>query len=375
MNFPFEIKNRPEEIIVNASSRYRIRIGENFILDELEDKIRKYDSAFLITDTNLANCQQENISKVLEFPQIKGKFILKAGEREKNWKNLDLILTEMLKSDLNRNSLLIAFGGGVVGDIAGLAASLFMRGIDCHMVPTTLLAMVDSSVGGKTGINHPSGKNLIGTFHQPAEVTIDISFLKTLPEREFLAGMAEVIKYGYIFDRNLLTFVNEKWEGIGQLNPDELTSIISYCCQAKSLIVEKDEFENDLRMLLNLGHTFGHAIETFFNYEKILHGEAINIGMVLANEMAEEKGMVDSGFSQNWFPLHAKLGMDEKLIDAWSPEVLSELMTHDKKRGLDGVRLILPANGTPIIYGEATTKELANFWEKMKPELLKRLKD
>ena len=205
------------------------------------------------------------------------------GDKSKNISQLEYILEESLSFKIDRSSLIIAFGGGVIGDIAGFAASILLRGIDFIQIPTTLLAQVDSSVGGKTGINSSKSKNLIGSFHQPIAVIADIDMLKTLPKREFLAGLVEVIKYGLIYDVEFFNSLENNYKDILNYDQLKLNEIISKSCEIKSLIIKNDEKENGKRALLNLGHTFGHAIESFGKYDgTIIHGEAVSIGICLA---------------------------------------------------------------------------------------------
>ena len=213
------------------------------------------------------------------------------GDKTKNISQLEYILEESLSFKIDRSSLIIAFGGGVIGDIAGFAASILLRGIDFIQIPTTLLAQVDSSVGGKTGINSSKSKNLIGSFHQPIAVIADIDMLKTLPKREFLAGLVEVIKYGLIYDVEFFNSLEDNYKDILNYDQLKLNEIISKSCEIKSLIIKNDEKENGKRALLNLGHTFGHAIESFGKYDgTIIHGEAVSIGICLAFRLSSKMG-------------------------------------------------------------------------------------
>lgn len=214
------------------------------------------------------------------------------GEEYKDFEWVNKLHGELLKAGLDRSSVLIALGGGVIGDIAGFVASTYMRGIRFVQVPTTLLAQVDSSVGGKTGVNHPLGKNMIGTFYQPSLVLVDIDTLRTLPQREFYAGMAEVIKYGIIADSELFDFLLVNRDGI-ITHGDAVVHIIKRSCEIKADVVSKDERESGLRAILNYGHTVGHAVETVTGYTKYLHGEAVAIGMYAAAKLAVITGMLD----------------------------------------------------------------------------------
>jgi len=221
------------------------------------------------------------------------KIIIPDGEKYKSLAWTQKIYEKLLRARLDRKSALLALGGGVIGDITGFAASTYMRGIDFVQVPTTLLAQVDSSVGGKTGVNHRLAKNMIGTFWQPRLVWIDVRTLRTLPRREFLAGLAEVIKYGVIHDAALFSFLEENRERILEMQDDALTHIIMRSCEIKAEVVSQDERESGIRAVLNYGHTIGHALETVTSYGKYLHGEAIAAGMCIEAKIAHLMGILD----------------------------------------------------------------------------------
>ncbi|NYT62978.1 3-dehydroquinate synthase [Alcaligenaceae bacterium] len=208
------------------------------------------------------------------------------GEAHKNWQTLNLIFDDLLQNRLDRKAVLVALGGGVIGDMGGFAASCYMRGIRFVQVPTTLLAQVDSSVGGKTGINHPLGKNMVGAFYQPVAVEIDTDVLATLPAREISAGLAEVIKYGLIIDADFFVWCEQNVAALRALDPQAITYAIQRSCELKAYVVSQDERESGLRAILNFGHTFGHAIEAGLGYGEWLHGEAVGCGMVQAAELS-----------------------------------------------------------------------------------------
>jgi len=221
--------------------------------------------------------------------------VVKSGESSKSFAVFEEVCEEILQKNIDRNTLLIAFGGGVVGDLTGFCASILLRGIDFIQIPTTLLAMVDSSVGGKTAINSRGGKNLIGSFYQPKLVLCDINFLETLSIRQFRAGYAEIVKYGFIYDKNFFEFLDENLAEIFNKNLQILQKIITRSCEIKSQIVGRDEKENGERALLNFGHTFGHIFETETNYSnEILHGEAVAIGMIMASQMSLNLGLLNA---------------------------------------------------------------------------------
>jgi 3-dehydroquinate synthase len=264
------------------------------------------------------------------------------GEEYKNITWVYNIITELLKNRLDRNSCLIALGGGVIGDITGFVASIYMRGINFVQVPTTLLSQVDSSVGGKTGVNHELGKNMIGTFYQPRLVWIDIDTLKTLPKREILCGIAEIIKYGVIWDPELFRFLKDKRDSILNLDPLALIHIIRRSCEIKADIVSRDEKERGLRAILNYGHTIGHALETETGYKMYLHGEAVAIGMNVEARLSEILGFLSREERNsirsliNTFGLPVDIPMD---IDA---KRLISHMQIDKKVEAGELRFILP---------------------------------
>lgn len=285
-----------EKIIVDLKDRsYPIYIGENIISGLAEKISEKYSGRQVIVVSNplIFSYYGEELVKILKTKLDCITEIIPAGEEYKTFEMAEKIITSMIEAKFNRDALLIALGGGVVGDLAGFAASIYQRGIDFIQVPTTLLAQVDSSVGGKVAVNHPLGKNLIGSFYQPKEVWIDLNTLKTLPEREWKAGLAEVIKYGILGDGS---FFFKLEENKGKLLKDNLTlakEIIRRSCEIKALVVSKDEKEENLRAILNLGHTLGHALESATNYNRYRHGEAIAIGMVLAAKLAVKLKMLD----------------------------------------------------------------------------------
>ncbi|MDA8388223.1 MAG: 3-dehydroquinate synthase [Nitrospiraceae bacterium] len=265
------------------------------------------------------------------------------GEEYKNLTWMEFIYGEMLKARLERGSCLVALGGGVIGDMTGFAASTYMRGMRYAQAPTTLLAQVDSSVGGKTGVNHALGKNMIGTFWQPSTVWIDTATLKTLPPAEFAAGMAEVIKYGVIKDRALFEYLETRAQRIKGLDPDCLRHIIGRSCEIKAEVVGKDEREAGLRAILNYGHTVGHALETLTKYKKYLHGQAVAIGMCAEAELAEKRGLLKPGVRERIKNLLRLYGLPTEipagLVDG---EQMLKAMLLDKKVRDGRIRMALP---------------------------------
>jgi 3-dehydroquinate synthase len=266
-----------------------------------------------------------------------------AGEASKTLETVGRLCSEAVAAGLTRKSVVLALGGGVVGDIAGFVASSYMRGIEFVQIPTTLLAMVDSSVGGKVGVDLPEGKNLIGAFHQPRLVVADLVTLDTLPEREIRCGMAEVIKYGVIMDRPFFDFLSENVEGIHAHSKEIMTKIVCRSCELKAQIVRDDERESGIRAILNYGHTFGHAIETLTRYERYNHGEAVAIGMGMAIDLAHFLGRTPAEDVKRQNRLLEEAGLPTRFktegIDA---EHIFKTMHRDKKVLNGKLRLVLP---------------------------------
>jgi shikimate kinase/3-dehydroquinate synthase len=266
-----------------------------------------------------------------------GSIIVPEGETSKSYDQLFALSEELLALETERRDILIAFGGGVVGDLAGFAASIVRRGIHFVQIPTTLLSQVDSSVGGKTGINSPQGKNLIGAFHQPDLVLADTSVLETLPKRQFKAGYAELAKIGLIQDKQFFSWLEKNWKAILNSNGDERARAIEVACRAKAVIVSEDERETGRRALLNLGHTFGHALEAWAGYgDRLLHGEAIAIGAILAFRFSESLGLCPSGTASRVTSHFRDVGLPTEISNVpgqHRPQALEllKLMSQDKK--------------------------------------------
>ena len=267
---------------------YPIFIGSDLIdRPELFEACAKASSIFIVTNTTVAPLYAERLSKTLaSFGKSVRTIALPDGESFKDWKNLQTIFDELLKHGADRQTVLVALGGGVIGDMTGFAAASFMRGIRFIQVPTTLLSQVDSSVGGKTGINHPLGKNMIGAFHQPIAVIADLSTLKTLPPRELSAGLAEVIKHGAIADASFLDWIEANTSALLACDIEAMSHAVLRSCEIKSAVVSADEREGGVRATLNFGHTFGHAIEAGMGYGEWLHGEAVGCGMVMGAKLS-----------------------------------------------------------------------------------------
>ena len=268
-------------------------------------------------------------------------FLLQGTEEHKSMEEIERLLDFAVEKQCDRKSMFIAFGGGIVGDMTGFASAVFMRGIDFIQVPTTLLAMVDSSVGGKTGVNLSSGKNLAGAFHQPKAVLADVNFLLTLPEREIRNGLGEIVKYAVGLDRELFDKLEKNCTGLNSLDIELYKEIIYDCCAIKCRIVQQDEKEQGVRALLNLGHTFGHAVEAVSNFE-ITHGEAVSIGLVCAGELALKLGMWQREDLQRMRDLMGRLNLPSSLKKEWKTDDLISAMMHDKKTESGKLKIVLP---------------------------------
>lgn len=276
-------------------------------------------------------------------------FLLQGTEENKSMAEIERLLEYAVEKGCDRKSLFIAFGGGIVGDMTGFASSVFMRGIDFIQVPTTLLAMVDSSVGGKTGVNLSSGKNLAGAFHQPKAVLTDVRFLETLPEREIRNGLGEIVKYGVGLSRELFELLENNVDGLNNLDSELYKKVIYDCCSIKCRIVQEDEKEQGVRALLNLGHTFGHAVEAVSDFE-ITHGEAVALGLVCAGELALRLNLWKQDDFDRMRTLMRNLKLPTVLRKEWKFDDMMKVMLHDKKTESGKLKIILPnAVGSSVI--------------------------
>lgn len=351
---------------------YPIYIGENllqnpdifadFVTNKNKSKNKKI---MIVTNTTIEkiylNTLQNTLAKITPKENIFAT-ILPDGENYKNWETLQKIFDNLLANFFDRKSLIIALGGGVIGDMTGFAAACFQRGVDFLQIPTTLLSQVDSSVGGKTAINHPLGKNMIGAFYQPKAVFADIKTLQTLPKREISAGLAEILKYGFINDAPFLEFfTSENFAKIFDNNADVLSEIIYKSCQNKADIVAKDETESsdkNLRALLNFGHTFGHAIETYFGYGTYLHGEAVAIGSMMAAEFSQNLGFITPKEVAKIQTLLNQAKLPTALDKKVNANDLYKLMFHDKKVQNGTLNFVLLKNlGEAFVYKSNSTEE------------------
>ena len=333
-----------ERLTVGLGDRsYPIFIGENN-LQELSvhlQGIRFPKKIGLVSNTTVFPLYGEGVVASLEAAGFSvTPILLDDGEEYKNLKSLESIYDVLIQNRFDRHSGLLALGGGVVGDITGFAAATFLRGVPFVQVPTTLLSQVDSSVGGKTAVNHPLGKNLIGAFYQPRLVLIDVATLRTLPDEEFKAGIAEVVKYGVIRDRDFFNWLQQEREALQRQDCTVLIETVKKSCQIKANIVENDEKEANLRAILNFGHTFGHAVEALTGYTQYRHGEAVAIGMCFAAALAMDFGLCTPAEANLVRQLLVDYGLPTK-APVFSLEDYVESMSHDKKVHAGVLRFIL----------------------------------
>jgi len=321
---------------------YDIRLGAGN-LDHLGALCRELGlsgSAAVVSNTTVAPLYWERVRASLEGAGFKAVLVsLPDGEEYKNSATLNLIYDQLVDASLDRGSFIVALGGGVIGDMAGFAAASYLRGIPFLQVPTTLLSQVDSSVGGKTGINHPRGKNLIGAFYQPSAVLIDVATLDTLPEREYRSGLGEIIKYGAVLDGDFFSFLEQHAALLLARDKEALIQAVGRSCAIKASVVEEDEREGGLRAVLNYGHTLGHAVETLTGYTRYLHGEAVAIGMVQAARVSQRFGFCSQADRDRIESLIELLGLPKEL-PSFAPEAYAEALSHDKKVRENGLLFI-----------------------------------
>lgn len=336
-----------QNITIDLGERsYRILIGEG-VCSELgsADDLPVGNAAMVVSNATVAPLYAAGVCAALQKRYKQVHVVqLPDGEEHKNWQTLNLIFDALLQHGCDRKTVLFALGGGVVGDMTGFAAACYMRGVPFVQVPTTLLSQVDSSVGGKTGINHPLGKNMIGAFYQPRLVVCDLATLDTLPQRELSAGLAEVIKYGPIADMEFMAWLEASMDALLAREHGALAHAVRRSCEIKAWVVSQDEREAGLRAILNFGHTFGHAIEAGLGYGAWLHGEAVGAGMVMAAELSQRLGMVDAALVQRLRRLIARAGLPVRgaVLDARdNAGRYLELMRVDKKAEAGEIRFVL----------------------------------
>ena len=344
-------------IAVDTPSRpYPVLIGNGLLADlpRLLDEATVPARRFIVSNPLVWRLHGSKLAGLTPDDVI----LLPDGERFKQLPAVSRVYDALIRANADRASTLLAFGGGVVGDMAGFAAASYLRGLPLVHVPTTLLAQVDSAIGGKVGVNHPLGKNLIGAFHQPHLVVVDTAVLSTLPRREFRAGLYEVIKYGMTSSPDLFERVARERSAIFARQPEALVAIISESCRIKAAIVSADERESGLRRILNFGHTAGHALETVTKYRRFRHGEAVAYGMLVAAELAVRREVLAGSARQALADLIAALGPLPPIADVMVAQMM-EAMTHDKK--VEGGRLhfVLPTSvGATAIVSDVSQKEM-----------------
>ena len=339
-----------------GSRSHPIYIGEHLLQDSnLFAKHVRGHLSIIVTNPTISALYGHQVESTLKkVGQQVVQVVIPEGEEYKTWETLQLIFDGLMKAGADRKSTIFALGGGVVGDMAGFAAASFMRGIHFVQIPTTLLSQVDSSVGGKTGINHPLGKNMIGAFHQPVAVIADLGTLKTLPPKELAAGLAEVIKHGAIADAEFLNWIESNINNLNACDIASMQHAVLRSCEIKSAVVAADEKEMGIRAHLNFGHTFGHAIEAGMGYGQWLHGEAVGCGMVIAAEVSKEIGYISSADVQRLTHIISQLHLPIA-PPKWPANQYLELMSHDKKAEQGEIKYIVLKK-----LGEAIVQKIPN---------------
>lgn len=336
-----------QTIAVQLGSRtYQVQISGG-LLNELGRHARaalgqNAKHAVVVSNAAVASLYSDRVARSLARAGFKiHRFSMGDGERFKSLRTAESLFAFLIERRVERSDVIVALGGGVVGDLAGFVAATYLRGIRLIQVPTTLLAQIDSSVGGKTGVNHPLGKNLIGAFHQPSLVAIDPDVLRTLPARQMQAGLYEAIKYGVISDRRLFNRIARNIEELKKLDPAELEHLIARCCGIKASVVRSDEHERGLRKILNFGHTVGHALEAVTRYRRFLHGEAVGLGMRAASRIAERIGLLEAGERETIETAIAEVGSLPKANTLALDDIISA-MHRDKKVEAGRAAFVLP---------------------------------
>jgi 3-dehydroquinate synthase len=339
-------------------SRYPIVIGSGLLTNrELLDARIPGRDLLIVTNTTVARLYLAKLTDSLAGRKL-AECLLPDGEQHKTLQSAGWVFDALIAKKMNRDATVLALGGGVVGDIAGFVAACYQRGIGYVQIPTTLLAQVDSSVGGKTGVNHSGGKNLIGAFYQPQSVIADTDTLATLPDRELRAGLAEVIKYGCVWDPLLFDWLDNNMAKLLARDVEALTYTVARSCEIKATVVAKDEREQNLRAILNFGHTFGHAIEAATAYETYLHGEAVGLGMLIATSLSQRLGLVDGAIRDRVRDILGKAGLPTEAPRVGVAKAL-ELMQMDKKVLAGAVRLVLLEKlGRAIVTADYSQKAL-----------------
>ena len=355
-----KIINNTCKIYVDEGYRnFQKSLCESCNVESVEALNEIYDAYFIICDYNTYNTQLHEMTKHLKSKYVY-EYIVNPGEDSKSLEDYERIMNYCVKVNLSRKSLVIALGGGVVGDLGGFVAATYMRGIDIVQIPTSLLSQVDSSIGGKTGINLGNSKNIIGAFHQPKITYINVEALKTLPEEEYLSGMGEVIKYAFIENNvckekiDVLNFLLENHEDILDRKISTLLKMVKMCAEIKAYVVDKDEKEGSIRKILNLGHTFGHGIEKLCH---ISHGKAISIGMNMAFKLSLEKNLIDDEYYNKFLSLCDKFQLPTTFEHEDVKEVFN-IMKNDKKNSFFKINLVLPTGKGKVEVFDNIEEEL-----------------
>ncbi len=341
----YEIRIGPGTLERVGAECARLKLGQRFVI---------------ISDRNVAPLYGQKVQQLLEGAGFRGELVVvPAGETAKSLKTVEHCYNELAALKLERKSFVVALGGGVVGDLAGFVASTYLRGIPFVQIPTTLLAQVDSSVGGKVGVNLRAGKNLVGTFHQPRLVVCDLNTLESLPIREYRAGLAEVIKYGIIYDAGLFARLEREMEKLLAREPNSLAAVIARCCQIKADVVTQDETESGLRAILNFGHTIGHGLEAISRYGKYLHGEAIAIGQVATARLSESLLALPPNHSARIRSLFEKAGLPVRVrLTPLQRHKLLDAMSLDKKVSGGEIRFVLTGKIGKAEHGQSVPAEM-----------------
>ncbi|NLP36455.1 MAG: 3-dehydroquinate synthase [Firmicutes bacterium] len=337
-----DLKERSYEIKIASNSWQRL--AATLV------KVLPPGKVLLVSDEHVWSHYGSCVESALKDSYTVVPVIITPGEASKTLAEADRLYTVAIEAGLDRSNAVIALGGGVVGDLAGFVAATYLRGVPFVQIPTTLLAQVDSSVGGKVAVNHRLGKNLIGAFYQPKLVWIELDTLQTLPPREFMAGAAEVVKYGAILSTDFITLLEEKWEGFIQQDKSVLQRIIATCCNLKAQVVAEDERETGRRAILNFGHTLGHALEAATSFQYYLHGEAVLAGMVMAVGIAKKLALLSAAEAERLLNLFARVGIKPAPPDLPEEDVLAALKQDKKRMGEETVFILPTAVGEVVIY-------------------------
>lgn len=356
--------------LVLPHHRYQIHIGPGLLVElgTLTRANAPHDRATLIIDDKITESHGQAAQASMKAAGYQPLVAtMTASEDHKNLATVEKLYHKLLDERLERKSPVVALGGGIVGDTGGFVAASYLRGVPFVQCPTTLLAMVDASVGGKVGVNMPQGKNLIGAFHQPGLVVIDTDTLKTLPKRELICGLAECVKHGIIRDPELFDWIDRNVEAILNQDPAAMVELVERNVRIKAAVVMEDEKEAGVRAHLNFGHTFAHAIEAGTEYGRYLHGEAVSLGMVAATRLAVEQGRCDAGLADKLVALLEKIGLPTKAHDLPATDKLMVIMRSDKKVADGRVRLVLPDKlGAVSIVGDTPDAAVDKAWDSLR---------